>query len=171
MNAHERFNLTLSHNLPDRLPVDLIWPRIETFDLLKQHFKVDSEEEIYKELYIDFRWVPIPAEYPEFNKKVNGRLKGVAPGAGQEYIFHDHQTFEDHRGVVHRVGDDGKYLEWKGGPLHGKKNLEEWTVPQVIYPSVDKISENIIPYRNYLTVTEIEFPFSKRYCFHNDRSY
>lgn len=62
MNAHERFNLILSHNLPDRLPVDRIWPRIETIDLLKQH-------------------------------------------------------------------------------------------------------------RNYLAVTEIEFPFSKRYCFHNDRSY
>jgi len=159
VNAHERFDLTLSNNLPDRLPVDLIWPRIETIDLLKQHFKVDSEEEIYKKLDIDFRWVPIPAEYPEFNKKVNGRLEGEAPGAGQEYIFHDRQTFEDHWGVVHRVGDDGKYLEWKGGPLHGKKNLEEWTVPQVIYPSADKIAENIIPYKNYLTVNEIEFPF------------
>ncbi len=159
MNVHERFNLALSHNLPDRLPVDLIWPRIETVDQLKQHFKVDSEEEIYRRLEIDFRWIPIPAEYPEFNKKVNGRLEGEAPGAGQEYIFHDGQTFEDHWGVVHRVGDDGKYLEWKGGPLQGKENLEEWTVPEVIYPSVDEIAENIMPSKNYITITEIEFPF------------
>ncbi len=148
MNTHERFNQILSYNLPDRLPVDLIWPRKETIDLLKQHFKVDSEEEVYKKLDIDFRWISIPVEYPEFNKKVNGLLKGEAPGAGQKYIFHDLQTFENHWGVVQRVGDDGKYLEWKGGALHGKKNLEEWTVPQVIYPSVDKILENIIPYKN-----------------------
>ena len=159
MNAHERFNLVLAHKLPDRMPIDLLWPRVETIDLLKEHFKVDSSEEVLRELDIDFRWVPVPAEYPDFNKKVNGKLTGVAPGAGREYIFHDTQTFEDQWGIVQRVGNDGKYLEWKNGALLGKKNLDEWSVPNVVYPSIDTIAENLLPYKDYVTITEIEFPF------------
>jgi hypothetical protein len=103
MNPHERFQATLNRTLADRLPVDLIWPRKETTEALKRHFNTDSEEQVFRELEIDFRWIPVSAHYPEFAKRVNGRLEGVAPGAGKEYLFHDPQSFEDHWGVVQRV--------------------------------------------------------------------
>ena len=159
MNPHERFHATLNHTLADRFPVDLIWPRKETTEALKRHFNTDSDEQVFKELDIDFRWISIPACYPDFAKRVNGRLDGVAPGPGREYIFHDRQRFEDHWGVVQRVGDDGKYLEWISGPLAGKDSLEQWSVPEVRYPSAEQIADAIQPYKDYVTIIEIEFPF------------
>jgi uroporphyrinogen decarboxylase len=159
MNPHERFQATLNHTLADRLPVDLIWPRKETAEVLKRHFNTDSEEQVFRSLGIDFRWLSIPAHYPEFARRINGRLEGEAPGAGAEYIFHDSRTFEDHWGVVQRVGDDGKYLEYKEGPLNEKDSLEGWAAPEVIYPSADEISRGVEAYRDFVTITEIEFPF------------
>jgi uroporphyrinogen decarboxylase len=159
MTAKERFKKTLVNEVPDRLPMDLIWPRIETIEVLKSHFKTNSKEEVFKKLGIDFRWIDIPVIYPEFAKKINGKLGGDAPGGGETYIFHDKQTFEDQWGIVQRVGDDGKYLEWKDGPLVGKENLLDWVLPEVIYSSCNQISKNLIPFKDYVTVTEIEFPF------------
>jgi uroporphyrinogen decarboxylase len=159
MTSRERFFKTVSHQLPDRLPVDLIWPRNETLTALKRHFKTDSLEEVRLRLGIDFRWMGLPAEYPDFRKRVNGTLTGDAPGAGREYIFHDKDTFEDHWGIVHKVGADGKYLEWKDGPLAGKEELGEWHVPAVVYPPIPEITGKIAPFRDFVTVAELDFPF------------
>lgn len=139
--------------------MDLIWPREETLEALKKHFQTDSKENVFRELGIDFRWIPVPVDYPEFKKKANRTLGGVAPGAGRDYIFHDDRTFEDHWGVIRRVGDDGKYTEWKGGPLVGKESLDGWTPPETVYLSEEEICENIKPYGDYVTVAEVEFPF------------
>jgi uroporphyrinogen-III decarboxylase len=97
--------------------------------------------------------------YPEFARRVNGRLEGDAPGAGGEYIFHDERTFEDPWGIVFRVGEDGKYLQWKHGPLHGKDSLRGWSPPSVVYPSVEEVATHLAPWRGFVTVTEIESPF------------
>jgi len=159
MDPHERFYKTLKYEIPDRLPMDIIWPRVETIASLQNHFQTDSKEEVFRQLGIDFRWIPVPVHYPEFEKKVNGVLEGEADGVGEPFIFHDQQTFENQWGVVQRIGDDRKYLEWKDGPLVGKDSLADWSVPEVVYPAVDEIAEHIAPYRDYVTVTEIEFPF------------
>jgi uroporphyrinogen decarboxylase len=159
MTPHERFRLTLAHRLADRPPIDFIWPRPETMAALQRHFEADSREEVFRRLGVDFRWIPVPASYPDFQKKINGRLEGDAPGAGNAYFFHDARTFEDQWGVVFRLGDDGKYLQWRGGPLCGKAALEGWDTPAVSYPPRERISEALDPYRAYVTVTEIEFPF------------
>ncbi len=139
--------------------MDLIWPRVETLTALKHHFNTDNIEDVFKKLGIDFRWIDVPAQYPEFKKKINGLLPAEAPCGGEPYIFYDKQTFEDHWGIVQRLGDDGKYLEWKDGPLVAKDSLGDWTVPEVIYPSLDEISNNLDKYKDYITITEIEFPF------------
>jgi hypothetical protein len=159
MTIKERFLKTLSYQIPDRLPMDLIWPRAETLNALKNHFDTDDTEEVFKRLGIDFRWIDVPVRYPEFEKRINGILHEEAPGGGEPYIFHDKQTFEDQWGIVQRVGDDGKYLEWKDGPLVAKDSLVNWTVPDVIYPSLDDIVHSLEIYRDYITITEIEFPF------------
>ena len=159
MTPHERFRLTLDHKIPDRLPLDLIWPRSETIQALKEHFKTDDTETVFQKLGIDFRWIPVPARYPQFEKQINGILEGDAPGQGQSYIFHDKQTFEDQWGIIRRIGDDRKYVEWKDGPLNGKESLEEWHLPEVIYPSTDEIAKTLQPFQQNITITEIEFPF------------
>lgn len=159
MTAKERFRLTIGYEIPDRLPMDLIWPRAETITALKTHFCTDSTETIFQRLGVDFRWIPVPTQFPDFESKINGVLNGDAPGGGDRYIFHDKQTFEDQWGIIQRVGDDGKYLEWKGGPLVGKENLDNWQLPAVVYPSVEEISKRLLTSTDYVTVTEIEFPF------------
>ncbi len=159
MNSRERFQKSIAHELPDRLPVDLLWPRAETIAQLKEHFQTDSNETMLRNLGVDLRWMGVNERYPEFEKSVNGELTGNAPGAGKKYIFHDKQTFEDHWGIMHRVGDDGKYLEWKGGPLVGRETLEGWDVPAVEYPSLEAIRKRLQPFNEYVTITELEFPF------------
>jgi hypothetical protein len=159
MTTRERYNKTLSYQIPDRLPLDLIWPRAETLHALKTYFDTDNTEDVFKKLGIDFRWIDVPVCYPAFEKSINDVLPPEAPDGGKPFIFHDKQTFEDQWGIVQRLGDDGKYLEWKDGPLVAKNSLENWTVPEVIYPSLDDISNNLHPYKDYITITEIEFPF------------
>ena len=159
MTPKERFSKTLAHMKPDRLPTDLIWARIETINALKSYFKTDSKEDVFKKLDIDFRWIDVPAMYPAFEKAVNGQLECDASGGGEPCIFHDKQTFENQWGIIQRIGDDCKYLEWKDGPLVGKENLSGWTLPEVIFPSVEEISKNLLSCKDFVTVTEIEFPF------------
>jgi len=159
MTPRERFELTLAHRVPDRLPIDFIWPRSETLHALREHFQTDSQEEVYRRLGVDFRWIPVPVAYPEFARRVNGRLRGDAPGAGEAYVFHDARTFEDPWGIVFRVGEDGKYLQWRTGPLHGKDSLRGWSPPPAVYPSVEEVARHLAPWQDFVTVTEIEFPF------------
>ena len=159
MNSRERFLLTLDKRLPDRLPMDIIWPRAETIASLKRHFQTASEEEVKRRLEIDFRWIAMPARYPEFERRTNGRLEGEAPGAGQEYVFRSPRIFEDAWAVVRRVGDDGKYVEWQGGPLVGREDLAGWAPPAVVYPTVRELARRIDPCREFVTVMEVDFPF------------
>ncbi len=159
MTPHERFTLTLAHQLPDRLPMDLLWPRVETIAALKDHFQTDSAEEVFRKLEIDFRWIKMAARFPDFEKRVNGVLGENTPAPGTPCIFHDQQTFEDPWGIVQRVGDDGKYLQWQGGPLAGKEDLRAWSLPNVVYPTEKEIAKDLAPFADYVTVIEIEFPF------------
>ena len=159
MNSRERFQMALAQQVPDRLPVDLLWPRSETMVQLKEHFRTDSKETVLRALGIDFRWLGVDARYPDYEKRVNGKLEGDAPGAGGSYIFHDQQTFEDEWGIVHRVGDDGKYLQWKSGPLVGKDTLDGWSVPAAEYPPLDAIRERLKKHWGFVTITEVSFPF------------
>ena len=159
MTSRERFFCCFRRQLPDRLPMDILWPRTETVAALKRHFGAGSPEEVWRWLGIDFRWIPIPARYPEFERRVNGRLEGDAPGAGQEYVFQDPRTFADAWGIVRRVGEDGKYVEWCGGPLVGRENLTGWTPPPVVYPRAEELAGRVAPLGDVVTVAEIDFPF------------
>ncbi len=159
MGSKERFERALRRQVPDRLPMDLLWPRAETIAALKAHFGTDSAEEVRRRLGIDFRWLGVPTRYPEFERRVNGRLEGEAPGAGLDYVFRDKRTFEDAWGIVRRVGEDGKYVEWCGGPLVGVEDLTGWAPPKAVYPSAPELAGHIAPFGEFVTVIEIEFPF------------
>ncbi len=159
MTSHERLNCILKHQRADRLPMDLIWPRQETLDALRDYFGVDDVEGVFRKLDIDFRWIPLSIQYPEFERRVNNVLKGPAPGSGQAYIFHDDRTFENAWGVMQRLGEDGKYLEWCGGPLVDSCSLNDWTPPPRILPPVSEIRQRLNPVSDTITVVEIAFPF------------
>jgi hypothetical protein len=159
MTSHERFTATLNLKRPDRLMLDLLWPRQETLDLLGKHFNTGSKDVILEKLGVDFRWVALGESYPLFDEKVTGTLRGNAPGAGKKFIFHDPSTFEDEWGIVQKVGDDGRYLEWKDGPLAGKESLEGWSVPKVALPNLNAIRQTLAAYTDSITVLDVPFPF------------
>ncbi len=139
--------------------MDLLWPRRETLWQLQEHFGTDSREAVLQALGVDLRWIDVPVRYPDHAERVNGVLEGDAPGAGRAYIFRDRQTFEDEWGVVQRVGDDGKYLEWKSGPLVCKETLEGWSPPRAVYPPLDTLRQELAAHEDFMTVTEVAFPF------------
>jgi uroporphyrinogen decarboxylase len=159
MNIKERFKRVMRGELPDRLPVDMLWPRSETLRALQEHFGVDTKEAVLEKLGVDFRWVGTPAKYPDFEARCNGKLTGDTPGAGRDYVFHDKDTFEDEWGVVHRVGDDRKYLAWAGGPLVGKETLDGWSLPVTEWPSVEDLKKQYAAQDDKVLIGSASNPF------------
>ena len=159
MTSKERFKMTMERKLPDRLPVDLLWPRVETIRELKRYFGTDSMELVRDKLGVDFVWSSVAAKYPDHEARCNGELEGDAPGAGRTYIFHDKITFEDEWGIVQRVGADGKYVEWIGGPLVGKESLDAWNLPRTVLASVEETKKSFKAFADKVIIAGINNPF------------
>lgn len=159
MTSKERFRLVMQRQLPDRMPVDMLWPRNETTRALMEHFGVDTIHDIHRKLGVDFVWTGPDAQFPEFAAKCNGELTGDAPGAGNAYIFHDRDTFEDAWGVVQRVGADGKYVGWVGGPLVGKETLEGWSLPTTKWASVEAVRQKFAAYPDQVIIASVSNPY------------
>ncbi|MBL8025003.1 MAG: hypothetical protein JNL74_01255 [Fibrobacteres bacterium] len=159
MTSKERFKHVMNGKLPDRLPVDLLWPRSETIRDLKNHFGTDSIDVVRDKLGVDFIWTGVNAIFPEYSVKCNGELTGDTPGAGRSYIFHDKITFEDEWGIIHRVGAQGKYLEWVGGPLVGKESLEGWKLPVTKWATVDETKTAYAKYQDKIIIAGINNPY------------
>jgi len=58
------------------------------------------------------------------------RLEGDWLGAGDYYIPLDDGTIKDRWGVVHRIGTDGKFVQWITGPLVNAKDPDEYEFPK-----------------------------------------
>lgn len=112
MNSRERVNIALSHQEPDRVPIDY-WATKEIETKLLKHFGFSGREEILREFDVDFRYI----EGPKY--------------IGPELPVHDDGCVEDHWGVprVHvDVGSDdsaGAYREVIDFPLEKVGTLEE----------------------------------------------
>ena len=149
----------MQKELPDRLPVDMLWPRSETIRDLKEHFGTNDMDVVYDKLGVDFTWQGVDTAFPEYEKQCNGELTGDTPGAGNSYIFHDDVTFEDEWGVIHRVGNDGKYLQWVGGPLVGKESLDGWHLPEMEIAGVEETREKFSRCSNRVIIAGVSNPF------------
>lgn len=128
MTPRERILATLKHQQPDKVPIALGW-RGEIMAGVMKHYKVETPAEVVKILDADLnRFAGLQTRIPEFDKKVNGEVKGSFGSSGPA-IVHDARTFEDEWGIVQRVGSDGKYLEWVRGPFVDNDDLDNFTWP------------------------------------------
>jgi uroporphyrinogen decarboxylase len=122
--ARDCFFAAVRHERPDRVPTDL-WARPEIIRALREHLGTDDVE---RALGVDFAEVSIADRFPAFDRRAAGPRGGDWPGSGERYVWHDERTFEDGWGIVQRVGEDGKLVQWISGPLSG---TEEPGIPTV----------------------------------------
>jgi len=128
MTHRERMLATLEHRKPDRVPIQLGW-RWEVTEAVMKHYGVDDPYEINRILGADGdRYVKIGLRKASFESRVSGEIKADFGSSGPA-IVHDERTFEDVWGVVERVGKDGKYLEWAGGPFAATDDLDSFDWP------------------------------------------
>jgi len=125
VTSRERFFKTVRHERPDRVPLD-IWARPEVMRQLREYLQTDDVNEA---LGIDFVHCGIKEHFPEYEKKCNGVLEGDMPYAGGRYIFLDERTFQTAWGIVFRVGEDRKLVEWISGPLVDADDPDEYDWP------------------------------------------
>ncbi|MFH0937883.1 MAG: uroporphyrinogen decarboxylase family protein [Planctomycetota bacterium] len=128
MTPRERMLATLNHRMPDRVPIKLGW-RPEVTEAMMQHYKVDNAQQVHKILDADLsRQCNVATKWPEWESRVNGELRGSFGNIGRT-VLRDERTFEDPWGVVERVGQDGKYLEWMDGPFAKTDDLDSFDWP------------------------------------------
>ena len=128
MNPRERMLAALAHRKPDMVPMSLDC-RAEVRAALRKHYRVETDEEVARILGADiFRTAAPQTRWPDYEKRINGELRGNFGNIGPT-VLHDVRTFQDPWGVVQRVGRDGRYLEWVGGPFVHTDDLESFNWP------------------------------------------
>ena len=129
MTPRERMQKVVSHQRPDRTPAVLAG-RPEVHRALVEHYGVDSMAEVH-ELLGTGGWsgVGLGIAFPDFEQKASGKLEGDFPYAGRKVILHGDDVFEDEWGVVRKVGDDRKYVQWITGPLADAASPDDMDFP------------------------------------------
>jgi len=133
MTSRERMIATLNHERPDRVPIQINL-RPELAEEVRRHLGVDTVHEALERLGCDFyRDAHVGTHWADYEKRANGKPPGMYAWMGP-MVMHDERTFEDPWGVVERVGEDGKYLEWVSGPFAHTDDLDgfDWPGEKVI---------------------------------------
>jgi uroporphyrinogen decarboxylase len=158
--SRKRFFQTVRHERPDRPPLDL-WARPEVIRELQVHLNTDDVETA---LGVDFARVEIGERIPEFERRAEPPRGGDWPGSARRYIWRDARTFEDGWGVVHRIGDDGKLLQWLDGPFASQTDVDAFawpdesclTPPAEIAPRVNELKS-----KDRVVLAEVVMPFKR----------
>ena len=97
MNSFERVRIALNHQQPDRVPM-LLWMTPEISMLLKKHFNLKTDEDVYDKLDIDVRWLlvdycgPTPKTYENGSKEnefgMRFRVVENQFGRYEEFSYH-----------------------------------------------------------------------------------
>ncbi len=128
MTPRERMIATLEHRKPDRVPIALGW-RWEVTEAVMKHYGVADPYEVNRILGADGdRYAKVRFRKQAFERRINGEVKADFGGSGPA-VLHDERTFENVWGVVQRVGTDGKYVEWAGGPFDHTDDLDSFDWP------------------------------------------
>lgn len=133
MTSREQLSLSLSHRRPGRIP-SIIDARREVRSELVKYFGVANYQEVLaileaEEMYRFPTDSMIKIKFPNFEERAEV-LEGPWLGGGKKYIRLDSQLFQDEWGVIRRIGEDGKYVQWISGPLADVPDLERYGFPE-----------------------------------------
>jgi len=160
MNSKERVLKSILHKQTDRVPLDY-WSRRDVTSRLILFLGLNSKEELFQRLGIDFRKIKINESHANFEKKTTGMLKGSSESSGRRYIIYEDGRFEDEWGVVRRIGSNGLYDEWISGPFVNNTDINYFHWPKLdIYESVEAIHKRLLTYENkYALIGYLDLPF------------
>ena len=136
MLSRERILTALSHQPPDRTPLDG-WFHPEVVLALKRHFQTGDWDVVLEHLGID-AWTDLSPwiHFPGFDARAVPR-----PGHadGQRAVWIDEDTYEDGWGIRFRYGQAGRYQRWLAGPLEAAETPED--VARYAFPAVEDVRE------------------------------
>ena len=160
LTSKQRVLMAVSHQNTDRVPVDYFVRRDVTHRLMK-YLSLQTVEELYVRLGIDFRKIGLKETIPHFEQRANGILGGSSEKSGEKYIMHPDGTYEDGWGIVHRQGRDGLYDQWIRGPFAQTTDLDSFDWPDMnIFESVEDLKEKVDAYENkYALLGRLNLPF------------
>jgi len=158
--SRKRFFQTIRHERPDRVPLDL-WARPEIISQLKARLGTDDIETA---LGVDFAKVEVAEQVPDFDRKAEDARGGDWPGSSGRYVWHDERTFEDAWGVVRRVGEDGKLVQWVSGPFVDGGDLDAFAWPaesSLPDPAGLAVRVDELKARDRVVCAEVTMPFKR----------
>ncbi len=158
--SRQRFFATIRHERPQRVPMDL-WARPEIRRMLESHFGTAQVEDA---LGVDFVEVAIGDRFDDFDARAASPRGGDWPGAVGRYIWHDERTYEDGWGIVHRVGEDGKIVQWLSGPLVERTDLSRIAfAPTDHLEDPDRIAAQVADHKaaDRVVTGEVVMPFKR----------
>lgn len=132
MTQRERILTVLSHQLPDRMP-SIIDARLEVQEELTRYYRGENFEEVLHLLGAEnmYRFPTdsmLRVSFPGYEEKAEP-IEGPWMGGGKKYINIDKRTFQDEWGIVRQIGSDGKFVEWRSGPLEHADDPDEYDFP------------------------------------------
>lgn len=165
MNSKERVLKAVAHLPTDRVPVDY-YSRSDVTNKLISYLNLNSEEELYTRLGIDFRKIPINMHDPIFEKKATGMLKDSSASYDRKYVIYNDGRFEDEWGIVLCPGANKVYNRWISGPFVTTKDIDSFTWPDLnSFDSVQTLCSRVLAYQNrFALMGEIDLPF--KICWH-----
>ncbi len=135
MTSRERILSALSHQVPDHTPTDG-WFHPEVIQSLKSHFGTDDWPEVLERLGVD-RWAEIGPYLVPRDSDHDAPQTGHASGAAVRWL--DDRTYEDVWGARFRLGEDGRYREWRDGPLANAESADDVATAGLL--SIDEIRQ------------------------------
>ena len=94
MTGKERVLRAIQRKSIDRVPLDL-WARQEVWYSLKEHFSVDTVEEVQQQLGLDIANLRYSLADPEFASRTQIRVPGSSTISGALAIPNDDGTYTD----------------------------------------------------------------------------
>jgi len=156
--SRSRFFQAIRHERPRRVPLDF-WARPEVRRQLQARLHTTRVEDA---LGVDFAEVAIHDRFPQFERRAHPPRGGDWPGADGCYVWHDDRTFEDGWGVVRRVGEDGKLVQWITGPLVDRFEVDalDWNAADRL-ETPEQIAEHVARLKaaDKVVTGEVVMPF------------
>ena len=165
MTPRDRILASLRHERPDRVPLDG-WFRPEIARSLEARLGTSWQNA----LGLDWGGAGgCQVSYPAWERRTDLEARaGDWPGAGERVVWHDERTYEVPWGWLQRIGSDGKYNEWAGGPLadvdpESREAGErlEGIVPEHVFEPIEtaaaRVRETVASGR--VAMTELPLPF------------